>query len=1120
MMRATVTVALCAALLAPRPCRAATESGLQFAPGQATMVSFLDQGDFFTLPPGTKLTAWSGGVLRLDERSGQTVLHTRKQATSGRDHHVRCARVIRVEMGYAYTAQIEYQTDIAGVRLELHHYAFSTFGDTVKVIHRALPPSPDAVRTLTVEFTPAPGTISLFPRIVIPASAAGVLRLRRLNVRGYPWAGQAFPEIDDSCYRGRDWWEVVDCVENSVPVNTLYFGANAQNEFPIRRYRGTGTVWIPAGAVVPFHKGEYTVGIELRELGGAALVARYSGRLANTADAPLGQRLLLPDATQSCTVDFACWDSKGTLAKAGSLRVYVQSKQPFLDPPDWTRVPARRGPRPGGGQIGIALDAMTVADFVPGRPTRGAVTVRRAAQDRTLALRVQDYERRTVLAKECAVPAGQGAQRVEFSFVAPRHDLYEIQAKLLEGGRVRDAREVTIGLRLSEPAAPFVRPELPDLFLANEQAFRSRRFAPAAHEQLKLHADYAKRYGSNTVGIGCLPKEINPLPGMYRFAELDERVRLVSEAGLKSHIYVVTYLKYWPDWAIREMGLDQDGRPDELPSIASPGFRGIVASLSRELARHFRSNPDVVSLGMWGAWCEWSYRDTAARHYDYSPSSLMLWKRFAGGIAPPRPLETGPDLRPEWRKWAAFRTHVLRKWFVGAFGEPIREQDPERWLVRYLMAGGNGAMEELYPDFKRLGMYPAHGGSDSSEFRRHGALARQRGLLYRHESVSAPARHPLQYDMVFFHGLFNGFPKGIAPAYNVAWNIGWTVTRNHPGVLRAQERRRLLLDLVRWMHGEGYRLAENEWAQFSSWDDMLLGGQRNFQWYGLTAGLYWADMFEHISADAVSDRTPLDLWRKYRCIFSYRPRIITEETGEKIRTYVEEGGTFGLVVYPGPGMPEFTHPLEEPAQLGRAAATGRAPWLSEGRRLVLENCHAFAPPRAAAAIAVSDGDAAPVAWDVPMGKGHLLLFSGKPLMPGSKGFLGDILSHLGIARHFELASEDKDDRYPPEALHFVDDNGSTLLLVLRGTRWNNFRRLKAKAAGEEPTFDGLAKVFPRRDVHVTFYPRTPGTYDVDRWKDGRWTRIAAFSGAKLAGPNLKVHVAPAELRVLRFTKAP
>ena len=222
-------------------------------------------------------------------------------------------------------------------------------------------------------------------------------------------------------------------------------------------------------------------------------------------------------------------------------------------------------------------------------------------------------------------------------------------------------------------------------------------------------------------------------------------------------------------------------------------------------------------------------------------------------------------------------------------------------------------------------------------------------------------------------------------------------------------------------------------------------------------------------------------------------------------------------MYPGPGMAAFTGTADIPARRARVKATGQAPWFARGRRLVMADCSASRPPDRGKPIAVSDKERAPVAWDVPLGKGHLLLFAGKPVMPESKGFLEDILKHRRVKRQFELVSQDKNDYYPPEALKFVDDKGNALLLVMRGTRWNNWRQIKAKAQNVEPTFDGLAKVFPRRDVHVTYYPASLGTYRVDRWQNGRWAAVGTFTGESLAGPSLKVHVAPAELAALRFS---
>ena len=1096
---------------------ALAEQALELVPAAVGEVLLLDQGDFHELAPDAKLSAWSGGSLRADVATSGTVLEAVKAPESGRAHHVRYASVIRVEIGYTYTVHLEYRTDMEGVGLELHHYAFSTFGDTVAVTRKPLPPVAGGMGAVSFPFSPAPGTISLFPRIVVPETASGTLTLRRFNISGYPWGGQQYGDVAAQAYRDRRWWEVSEAVENSVPVSTQYFGPDAQNVFPVRRGRGSGTPWIPAGAVVPFRRGVYTVGVELRGLGGGASLARYAGTIRSEADAPPAQRILLPVATESCTIAYACWDGRGALVKTGSLRLYVQQPNPFEEAPDWSGVPATRRPWPGGGSIGLAMQTAMVSDYHSDRVTAGTVDVARGPADRSLTIRVLDYLRNAVVDENHVIPGGEGRTRVGFALAVPRPDVYDVTAELREDERCLDKRTLRLGFADARPAKPFVKPNLPDLFLCHEQAFRSPRHAPAADEQFERHLAYVREYGDNTVGIAAYPRDVNPLPGVYRFGDIEARVKMASAAGLTSHVYLVTYMRYWPDWAKREMGLDQDGRPDDLLSIASPGFRDIAARLCGHLARHFRSQPDVVSFGMWGAWCEWSYRDSVERHYDYCPSALALWRQFSSGLEPPQPLDSGPDLRREWRQWAAFRMHTLRRWFVESFGETIRREDPERWLVRYLMAGGQGAMEELYGDFKRLRIYPAHGGSDSSEFRRHAALARQYGLLYRHESVSAPARHPLQVDLAFFHGLFNGLFDGVAPAYNVAWNIGWNVTHQHPGVLRAQERRRELLGLVRWMQANGFRSAPNEWAQYQSWDDMMLGA-RHFQWHALAAGLYWADNFEHLSYDAVSDRTPPRYWHRYKCVFSYRPRVITAETASRILAYVRGGGTFGLVMFPGPGMAAVTGTAEVPPRLGRVAAVGKAPWLADGRRLVLDECHRFGAPVDGVAIATSEQDNTPLAWHVPEGKGHLLLFAGKPIMPDSKGFLTDILAHVGVRRRFDLVSAEPNDYYPPAALEFIDGKGRALLLVIRGTRWNNWRHLKAKAPATDPTFAGLATVFPRRDVHVTYVPDSPGPYRIERWHGDGWSIVATLTGDRLADRDLKVHVAPAELGILRFTR--
>lgn len=1104
------------------------DAPLRIVRADTSSVEWIEDGDFSALRTAATLANWRSGKLverKTPDGREETCVEIAKSAQARGEIRFGHRRTVRVEIGHCYTVRVEYQTDVKGLYLQNSYYGFHTWGDTIRVTRTSVPASPHEMRTFEMPFEPVPGTICVGMWVAVPPDAQGKLRVRKFSMVGPPWGGVAYPPLT-AHERKADAprWTLIDKVLNSVPINTLYFGPAARNVFPIQRGRGVGAPWLPVGAIVPPVKGEYRIGVEVREPGGGPLLWRGATDYALAEDAMPKARMVLDKVKQSCAIEVVGWRGDGTFLGKRSLTLRFQRRQPFAKLPTWEGLRSRRMPWPGRGLVAIEIPGQAIRDFEPDKPLRGATHVTRGSGALRLALKVERYDRKVMVEKAVQIPAGDGTTAVPFAFTPPNPDVYEVHARVYSSDRLLDERSLRIGLRDPRPERPFVEPKLPELFLVEEQHFHSLRYAPAAHQQFADFLDDIKAHGSNTAGIGYYPADFNPMPGVYRFHELEERVELARKAGLRSLIYF--RLHGWPEWSGWESPLDQNGEPFDSISAASAGVRKVVADSCAMLARHFRGDPWVVGYGRWNPWTDWTYRDTDQRHFDYCPSALALWSEFAGGAPAPQPLDKGPDMRPEWRRWAEFRRHLVRLWMIDGFGEVVRREDPSRWLVAYMMAGGHADMEALWPDFKRLHMYPAHGGSDPRDFPRHGELARRYGLVYRHESVSAPDRHPLQADLVIFHGLFNGLPKGVTPAFNVAWNIGWNHTHVLPGVVAAMARRRKLLDLVAELHRHGYDRAPNAWAQYSSWDDMLLLG-RTFQWHWLTTSLELGDMFENISHDAVSDRTPLPHYREYKLVCSVRARVITAASARLIRDYVEAGGVFVVVLRPGPGMAELGEVLlgmRLPADglvTKRVAVAGQPPWFAPGRRIVLKDSCRFAMPRSAVPIAVFDGTTDAAAWSIPVGKGKVLVFAGEPDMAGSKGFLEDILKRVGVKRRFRLDSSVPNDYYPAEGIEFTDGKGNVVLLVHRAIRWNLHRRMLSKAAsrGVPPTWDGFAQVYPRADVSATYIPSKPARFHIARWADGSWETLGQASGPAISGPKMTMQLAPGEMGALRLTLA-
>lgn len=1090
------------ACLAALPSAAAQP--LALTPAPPARVSLFQPAEFTGLAAGDPLAPWRGGRVVTDE--GGCLLLTKQPGAEAR---LRYDRTVRVDLGTAYTFRVEYQTDIDGAYLAINDYAFYTWGDTVRVSRPALPPSPMAYQTIEIAYTPAPGTICAGVWIALPPASQGVFKLRRCEFTGPAWGGVDYPAFDPGTTRDQAWWSVIDKVVNSVPVNTVYYGPGAQNEFPLVRGRGTGTPWVPIGCVVPAGAGTCTVGVEARQPSGGAVLQRWSGQVEAPADRPPAARLELTGLDRPAQVELAAWNAAGELVGRRSLFVRFQQPMPHDHIEPWDGGPAAAEPWPGGGRVGIELPGELVRDW-SSRPLTAKLLVT-AGPAATLTVRVERWDRHEVASQTTELQTDQAAT-IPLTFTAPNPDVYDVIAKLTAGDRVLDERTLRLGLRDPQPSRPYVAPHLPRMLRSEEMHFSSLRNAPQADQQYRAWLTELQEHGSNTAGIGCYLTDFCPLPGVYRFAELDHQVELARQAGLQSLLYF--RLHRWPEWAGWESPLDQNGQPDSGVSAASAGVRQVVAEALHALAAHYRGDPDVVGYNRWNCQTDWTYRDTYTRHFDYGPSALALWREISGGQTPPVPLEHGPDLRPEWRRWSELRREIISKWQVESLGEAIRSVDPKRWIFCYMMAGGHADMEAQWPDFLRLGMIPAHGGSDSRDVQRHLELARERGLVYRHESVSAPDRHPLQADLTIFHGLFGGILPDQPSTWNIAWNIGWNTTHDNAGVKSALQRRKRLLEVVAEMQAGGFDRTPCTWAQFSSWDDLCLGG-RSFQWHNLVTELELGDMWDNRSHGAVSDRTPLEQWQRYKLVYSQRPKILTPETVQTIRRYVTSGGTFVLVLYPAEGQQLLAKELlglALPAEAGpkRTDAVGRAPWFEAGRRLVIQDrldVKLQGQPLAATA------DGSPVAWDVSLGKGHLLVFAGPPNLADSRGLIDDLLNHLGSPRRFQLTSADPKESYPPEGLEFVDAGGDAYLWFHRAVRWNHHRQLISSAAKAAPTWDGYASVHPRVKVTAEWWPRQPGSYEVSRWDDGTWTSLGTMQGETITAPGLEL--GPGENGILR-----
>jgi hypothetical protein len=270
------------------------------------------------------------------------------------------------------------------------------------------------------------------------------------------------------------------------------------------------------------------------------------------------------------------------------------------------------------------------------------------------------------------------------------------------------------------------------------------------------------------------------------------------------------------------------------------------------------------------------------------------------------------------------------------------------------------------------------------------------------------------------------------------------------------------------------------------------------------------------------------MYRRYKLLFSYAPSIITAETTARIRTYVEAGGNFVVVLKPGVGMAEFSKNLlgidATNAELvkGRIEGSGVAPWLTPARRVQLIQYSKIAPPVGAQPV-LTAANGTPLAWVQKIGKGNVLVFVGDPDLQRSAGFVEELLKNAGITRLYDLKTVGEPlEGYPSEGILFANAKGQQILVVHRAIRWNSHRQMleKVNSSGVTPTWDGFATVFPRKDIAVSFAPTQPGAYLIERWVAGQWTEIGRTAGSTISTAEMTLNLAPGEVGAMRFSRVP
>ena len=262
-------------------------------------------------------------------------------------------------------------------------------------------------------------------------------------------------------------------------------------------------------------------------------------------------------------------------------------------------------------------------------------------------------------------------------------------------------------------------------------------------EDFDVWATDADRYGFEYASIPVGWAEMEPLPGVYRFHELDRRIELLARKGVHSFITldVVGADNHVPPWFHCTPPLNQYGHISHGYGGAQRASRSILGlryprinpryekhytRYLRAVARRYAGNPHVVGYRMnsmqFPEDVGWADGFEPGRS-DYAPPARRLWNNWLAETGrPDMPMpamlciprlersvfDMGPDLSREWALYWDFlrfaRNRQIRLWI-----ERIREVDPAGH-IQFYRGGRGGDFEDAVPLMRDNCSYHDEGG--------------------------------------------------------------------------------------------------------------------------------------------------------------------------------------------------------------------------------------------------------------------------------------------------------------------------------------------------------------------------------------------------------------------------
>lgn len=700
---------------------------------------------------------------------------------------------------------------------------------------------------------------------------------------------------------------------------------------------------------------------------------------------------------------------------------------------------------------------------------------------------------------------------------------YLVEVELWQGGRLVDRADGRVGVLLADDAKAVTAPD-PSADWRKLTGGKSLVYFGMQKRDLTKPVERMRKVKETIDQVSTITNlleyettwaDLEPMPGVYDWSELDEAIAYARSKGMTVLIWP-SFVGGEPDWIPADFQRKQDGTVTGTKSYLFQGGRmnfwhseklqQSVLNLLKAMADRYRGNPGVHGYYMivehggdnpWYGFFPGYEKETLADYREYlkekSGGAEALSARWGAPIAdfsqvgPPQADATDR----ERLDWYVFRNKRLEEFFIKAV-RTIRQEDPYKLVMVYTGAADGGGAQAL----AELGCMLADGGAAVPEQGGSRSMGyAEQGLGRRTEEISVgrwSAVFPTQIDATLYNLTLGG---GVNANCKMFYPVGKSLAelRHPPFSLDRFEKFIPIwneLAPTKAMPRQSYMLLDSSAAMLQERSTLVRTE-------------VWADI-ACFDAHVPSPAVPFDVARKGKLIFVPHGREFVEKSmARDLVSYVENGGTLVMTADSGRRSPDVPGEdwyllrqlgIQPPASddlaaSGSVKARLKDPAVTED--FSLRDAWKFAPQSGEVLAEYSFG---PAITRHPLGKGSVVVIWADTIIPPTEGggypFLKQIARDAGV----EIFSDASTPNLWTNLLA-NPETGAYYALVYQPA-WTRYDR---------PPANGR-----------TFWKVADGQYQVTELISGR--DVGEISGSDLLTKGLEVSLKPREVAIYRLSK--